>query len=116
MKRRWRVVLAGIAMIAAFAWVKDAAASRPVSKTLSGCVIGGTFYSVEESLPGEKKGAPTVYRITVREMDLAPYEGKKVVIKGQLLPGDRFTPDPGSLRVLGPCDKTSRKAIEQEPF
>ncbi|MHC1743782.1 MAG: hypothetical protein AB9873_12225 [Syntrophobacteraceae bacterium] len=116
MRKRWGLIGIGLMMVVGLVWVNDGAASRPVSKTLSGCVIGDTFYSVEEGFPGERKGDPVVYRITVRDMDLTPYEGKKIQMKGHLLPGDRFTPEPGSLRVLGPCDKASRKAIEKTPF
>ncbi len=116
MRKRWGLFGIGIMMMTGLVWVNDGAASRPVSKDLSGCVIRGTFYSVAEGFAGERGRGPVVYRITVRDMDLSPYEGKKIRLSGHLLPGDRFTPEPKSLRVLGPCDKASRKAIEKRSF
>ena len=116
MRKRWGPFGSGIMVMTGLVWVNDGAASRPVSKNLTGCVIRGTFYSVQEGFSGDPKGSLVVYRITVRDMNLAPYEGKKIQLKGSLLPGDRFTPEQGSLRVLGPCDKASRKAIEKRSF
>jgi hypothetical protein len=109
----------GMVIVMAVGWVgvDDGAASLPVPKTLTGCVIDGSFYSVDDEVSeATGKRSSVVYRITVREMDLTPYEGKKIRVQGHLLPGDRFTPDPSSLRVLGPCDKASRKAIREKAF
>ncbi|MBM4275929.1 MAG: hypothetical protein FJ134_15940 [Deltaproteobacteria bacterium] len=85
-------------------------ASRPVPRTLTGCVMNGTLYTVHKS---KHKGVkPTVHRIKVENFDLAPYEGSKIRLKGNLLPGDIFYPDPRTLKVLGACDKASWAAIQ----
>ncbi len=83
-----------------------APASKPVLKTLTGCVINGTLYTV---YPGKPKY--TVYRIKVKDLNLSPYEGKKIIVSGNLLPGDTFYPKPETLKVLGPCDRKSQEAI-----
>jgi hypothetical protein len=58
-----------------------AGASKPVQRTLSGCVVDGTFYSI----------AGRAYRIsTPASLDLRPLEGKGVSMRGWLSPGDRF--------------------------
>ena len=89
-----------------FGATHPAAASKPVPRTLTGCVINGALYSV---YPG--KPQYTVYRIKVKDLNLSPYEGKKISISGNLLPGDTFYPKPGTLKVLGPCDRKSQEAI-----
>jgi hypothetical protein len=92
-----------------------AGASRPVPRTLEGCVINGTFFSVykKASTPG---GSGTIaYRIRVQNLDLSPYEGKKIRLGGNLLPGDKFYPDPKTLKVLGPCDRDSKAAAGKAP-
>jgi hypothetical protein len=72
--------------------------------------MNGTLYTVHKS--HKKGGKPTVYRIKVQNLDLTPYEGSKIRIKGNLLPGDNFYPDPKTLKVLGACDKASWAAIQ----
>lgn len=115
MKKPWIAIGMVLVMLMGWIGVHDGAASRPVPKSLTGCVIDGSLYSVDEDASeATGKRSSFVYRITVREMDLTPYEGKKIRIQGHLLPGDRFTPDPSSLRVLGPCDKASRKTIREK--
>jgi hypothetical protein len=96
-----------------------ATASRSVAVTLEGCVIQGVFYAVEKG--GLASGATRVNVIEIinrnesdPKMDLSPYEGKKISLQGRLLPGDRLTPDPKSLKVLGPCDRDSQAAIAEE--
>jgi hypothetical protein len=84
-------------------------ASRPVPRTLTGCVINGALFTVYK----HKGVKPTVYRIKVHDFDLTPYEGSKIQLKGNLLPGDNFYPHPKTLKVLGGCDKTSWKAIQE---
>jgi hypothetical protein len=93
-----------------------APASRPVPRTLEGCVIKGTFFSVYKGVKTETGQNVIAYRIRVQNMDLSPYEGKKIRLQGHLYPGDRFQADPKSLKVLGPCDRGSRKAISQGHF
>ena len=59
-------------------------ASRPVHKTITGCVVSGAFIS------------DNGYTIRVRHaadrapVDLTPYEGRKIRYTGSLLPGDVF--------------------------
>lgn len=108
-----RRLLAAMVTVLVTFWgaVDDAAASSPVLRTLTGCVLGGSFYSIHEGASPTGQSAPTVYRITVQDMDLGPCEGKRIRIQGHLLPGDRFIPERSSLKVLGPCDSASRKAI-----
>lgn len=85
-------------------------ASRPVPRTLTGCVINGALFTVYKS--HRKSVKPTVYRIKVHDFDLTPYEGSKIRLQGNLLPGDNFHPHPKTLKVLGACDKASWKAIQ----
>jgi hypothetical protein len=97
-------------------WPLAAGASRPVPRTIEGCVIHGTLYSVRKDLAPARPGQGRVvaYPLRVANLDLTPYEGRRVRLSGHLLPGDRFTPDPKSLRVLGPCDRQSQEAIFRE--
>ena len=88
-----------------------APASRPVPRTLEGCVINGSLFSVYKGATTETGRRTIAYRIQVQNLDLSPYEGKKIRLQGDLSPGDRFNPDPKSLQVLGPCDRNSRDAI-----
>jgi len=90
-----------------------ASASGPVPRTLEGCVINGTFFSVDKGAKTETGQRDIAYHIRVKNLNLSPYEGKKIRLQGNLLPGDRFNPDPRSLKVLGPCDLRSRKAISR---
>ncbi len=97
-----------------------ATASKPVKTTLEGCVIKGVFYAVDKQVPTKTGARTMVYRINVQNLDesvpkfnLSPYEGKKISLQGRLHPGDLFEPDPKSLKVLGPCDRDSKKAIAE---
>ncbi len=114
MKRRW--MMSGLVLVILAGWwfVDESGASRPVARTLTGCVVGGTFYSVSEGAAQPGRSTPVVYRISVQDMDLSRYEGQKLQIQGYLAPGDRFTPDRKSIRVLGPCDKATRRAIREK--
>jgi len=89
-----------------------AEATRPVQKTLTGCVVDNTLYSV---YLGEN--ASRAWRIKVSPpVDLKPYEGKPVSVTGWLSPGDRFSIKDGTaIQVTGDtCDARSRKAIGRE--
>ena len=76
----------------------DAAlASRPVPKTIQGCVIKGTFISSNG------------YRVRVRDttgapVDLASYEGMEIRYFGHLLPGDIYYVRKAPA-VLRPCPR-----------
>ena len=117
MKKTGVVMLLMISLVLSFPHL--ATASRPVQVTLEGCVIQGVFYAVEKG--GLASGATQVNAIeiisrneSIPKMDLSPYEGKKIRLQGYLLPGDKMTPDPKSLKVLGPCDRDSQAAIAEE--
>ena len=114
MKRSWVFFCLWLAL--SLAWPPAAGASRPVPRTIQGCVINGTLYSVRKDLVSESTGQRTiaVYPIRVSNFDVTPFEGQKIRLRGNLLPGDRFTADPQSLKVLGPCDRKSREAIFQQ--
>ena len=100
---RHTTMISVCAVIAAagFAGIAPAAASKPVPKTIVGCVFNGTFVSSDgyEIHPRNADG---------REVDLRPFEGHQVTISGDLLPGDAFIlkkPPADS----GPC-KTTKPA------
>jgi hypothetical protein len=105
---------ATVFVLLGFAASHQSLASRPVARTITGCVIQGTLHSLSEAgVASASRKSPTVYPMTVDDLDLTPYEGKKIRVRGQLLPGDRFSADPESVKLLGPCDKESRKAISK---
>lgn len=72
-------------------------ASRPVPRTITGCVIEGILHSSDG------------YEIRTRDLSLEPYEGKRIQVRGSLLPGDILYVEPGSVKVLGKCGGKSRK-------
>lgn len=72
-----------------------AEASRPVRKTVVGCVQAGVFTSAD----GYR------YNVWLRSggnADLLPWNGQRVRMRGSLLPGDRFILHEAPTR-LGPC-------------
>jgi len=68
---------------ASLAGIAPVVASKPVPKTITGCVFNGSFVSSDgyEIRPRNADG---------RELDLRPFEGHQVTISGDLLPGDAF--------------------------
>ena len=81
-----------------------ALASLPVNHKSEGCVIKGKVYSIYQ--------AKTVYAYSLpKGYDLKPYEGKKVMLEGELSPGDYFVPKDKTLKVLGACDAATQKLI-----
>jgi hypothetical protein len=101
--RRHRIAVGLLVALAAasFVGVAPATASKPVPKTIVGCVANGTFISSDgyEIHPRNADG---------QAVDLRPFEGHQVTISGDLLPGDAFIvkkPPADS----GPC-KTTRPA------
>lgn len=85
-------MLAGVA-------IAPVRASGPVPHTASGCVRDGRF--------SNRRGNITyVYKVrdagTNELADLSPYEGKRVMISGNLLPGDNFFPT-APIQILGKC-------------
>ena len=81
--------------------------SRPVEVTLTGCVLGNTFYSIKADRAYPIRFSPP--------LDLTPHEGKTLTIQGWLSPGDRFSPLKGkSPRVVkDTCDADARRAINK---
>ncbi|WP_315784254.1 hypothetical protein [Bradyrhizobium sp. SZCCHNPS1003] len=68
---------------AGFVGIAPAAASKPVPKTIVGCVANGSFVSTD----GYEIGPRTA---DGQAIDLRPFEGRQVTISGDLLPGDAF--------------------------
>lgn len=93
MRRVLALLLASAVLAGAFV---PAEASRPVRRTISGCVVDGTLVSDDG------------YRIRVtdsrtrRRVDLARFEGRRIRYTGSLLPGDVYFVQ-GRPAVLGPC-------------
>jgi hypothetical protein len=67
----------------AFVAITPAVASKPVPRTIVGCVTNGSFVSSDgyEIHPTTANG---------QAVDLRPFEGRQVTISGDLLPGDAF--------------------------
>ena len=94
MKRR--TFLASMLAVAATLPVR---ASGPVPHTTTGCVRNGQFST--------QRGTTTyTYKVRVdgpnKPFDLTPYEGKRILISGNLLPGDYFYPT-APVQILGKC-------------
>lgn len=83
MRIRTAGCLAILAMALGLWSVAPTSASRPVPRTIAGCVIGGAFISSDGYTirPRDADGRAT---------DLRPLEGRAVTISGDLLPGDAF--------------------------
>ncbi len=84
-----------------------AEASKPVKRTLTGCVVDKVFYSVDGR----------AYPISLAQtVDLTPFEGQGVAITGLLYPGDRFEPDAGTKPVQKQkvCPDASLRLIKHE--
>jgi hypothetical protein len=94
--KRFRTCLFIFAILGLVA-VDHSLGSRPVPKTITGCVTDGTLISSDG------------YEIRVRELNLASYEGKRIQVRGNLLPGDNFFAEPGSVKVLGECGRKSKR-------
>lgn len=96
-------LVAALATAAAWAGIAPAFASKPVPKTIVGCVFNGTFVSSDgyDIHPRDANG---------KEVDLRPFEGHTVTISGDLLPGDAFIVekplrDTGSCTMMRPAGK-----------
>jgi hypothetical protein len=85
-----------------------AEASKPVKRTLKGCVADKVFFSVDGT---------TAYRISLPEaFDVAAFEGQGVSISGLLYPGDRFEPDEGAKPAITAktCPVPAMRAIKND--
>jgi hypothetical protein len=87
--------IAALAAATALAGIAPALASKPVPKTIVGCVFNSTFVSSDgyDIHPRDADG---------KEVDLRPFEGHTVTISGDLLPGDAFIIKKAP-RDSGPC-------------
>jgi tetratricopeptide (TPR) repeat protein len=89
-------------------------ASRPVPRTLTGCVLGGQFYSIHVN---QDTGKPSqAYPIRFRgKPDLSAYEGKTITVEGWLSPGDAFSLKEGTRpAVIHPgCSNDHQKVIRR---
>lgn len=84
--------------------IAPAVASKPVPKTIVGCVANGSFVSSDgyEIRPRTADG---------QAIDLRPFEGRQVTIRGDLLPGDAFiVKEP--LADSGPCRTTKPAGVD----
>jgi hypothetical protein len=77
----------GLALLpgSAIAEQKPLRASRAVEGSLTGCVIGGVFYSVYRDVQAHRTALPA-------SIDLFPLEGRTVRLTGWILPGNSFKP------------------------
>jgi len=100
------------------AWLpslQPAAASRPVHAVITGCVRDGVF--VSERTEFGTHVSPGGYRISLLKepgspVDLQAFEGRRVSVTGELLPGDAFLVEEESLVDRGPCDGATGDAGE----
>ena len=95
MNRRMMIVGAAVIAAGVLACGAPALASRPVPRTITGCVSGGVFtsdqgYVIRARGPG------------FAEYDLSRFEGRRIVVRGMLSPGDLFAVK-SRPRDLGPC-------------
>jgi hypothetical protein len=82
-------------------------ASEPVHAIITGCVQEGVFLS--ESTDFGTHVSSGGYRITLlfapgSPEDLTALEGRRIMVTGELLPGDSFFVEEGTLVDRGPCD------------
>lgn len=86
-----------------------ALASNPVHVKITGCVQQGVLISERTDFGDHVSVGGYRIRVTDRRgytVDLRDYEAKRIVMRGRLLPGDRFIPDPGVIQILGDCGLT----------
>lgn len=81
-------------------------ASEPVHAVITGCVQGGVFMS--ESTDFGTHASSGGYRISLLSapgspVDLTALEGRRIMVTGELLPGDSFFVEEESLVDRGPC-------------
>lgn len=109
--KRVLVVCLCLALLLGCVWVASSWASRPVERTVVGCVMNGNLYSIRQG--GSADAGPVAYLLRVEGLDLDPYEGRTVRVRGMLSPGDRFRANPRTLRVMGRCGEAQKRAIRQ---
>lgn len=82
-------------------------ASEPVHAVITGCVRGGVFMS--ESTDFGTHVSSGGYRISLlfapgSHVDLTALAGRRIMVTGELLPGDSFFVEEETLVDRGPCD------------
>jgi hypothetical protein len=97
------ITMALFAVFTIAAGVMPADASKPVRRTIAGCVFNGSFIS------GDGYTIQPRYA-DGREADLRPLEGHAVTISGALLPGDAFIlksrpRDQGACKIMRPAGR-----------
>jgi hypothetical protein len=101
-----RISIISLLVVCLFLGVMTGLASDPVKHKSQGCVLNGKVYSLYD--------ANTAYLYELPQtFNLKSYEGKKVELEGTLSPGDYFVPGGKVLKVLGPCDSTSKELIKK---
>ena len=92
-------------------------ASRPVDYLLVGCVQDGMLFSLRTAVfkvGSSPETRANWIRVRPPSVNLAPYEGKKIGVRGFLHPGDLFQPDLNTLETLGICDEEANLAVRRE--
>ncbi|HWR57424.1 MAG TPA: DUF6438 domain-containing protein [Thermodesulfovibrionales bacterium] len=87
-----------------------ASGSLPVPVTITGCVKEGVMFSEETDFGSHvSKGRYEIrpVRADWTRVDLSPYDGNIIQVKGDLLPGDRFIINPENIRIMGRCANLS---------
>lgn len=105
-------LITALAAATALACIAPSFASKPVPKTIVGCVANGIFVSSDgyEIHPRNADG---------QAADLRPFEGHQVTISGDLLPGDAFIlkkppVDSGPCKTAKPAGSDSNAAPATE--
>lgn len=81
-----RLLPAGLLALLVAAGVPGIAlASRPVPKVVTACVVGGKFTRGPYTYQVRRHSA-----VGIVDVDLSAYEGKRIRVRGSLLPGDRL--------------------------
>lgn len=94
-------------------------ASEPVHAVITGCVKDGIFIS-ESSDFGTHVGRGG-YRMSLliapgNRLDLTKLEGRRIVVTGDLLPGDSFFVREETLADLGPCNDSGYVSPRTKTF
>lgn len=90
-------------------------ASMPVEVTITGCVKDGILTNTETDFGTHKVKRDYKRKIvdkdTEEQINLAPYNGKVLKIKGYLLPGDIFFIDKALIEVIDCCESLEKLNI-----
>ena len=94
------------------ALINPLAASMPVSVKIAGCIENGYLMSYETDFGTHKVERRYPIRINVinkdrKSINISSFNGKRVSIKGYIIPGDHLYPDMNSIKVIGDCVKQS---------